>query len=85
MLKKRDGYGLILLKMQKNKVRLGSLIVENARTRYGWGFNLFKMLNLGTARNLFSRKCLNKVPLGYVWGVLLFKKQNLGTTSTSTY
>ena len=42
-----DGLGFILLKMLKEgtvKVRLGSYIVPQAKTRYGWGFILLKML-----------------------------------------
>ena len=36
----------MLLKMLK-KLRLGSSIVQKTKIRYGWGFNLFKMLKKG--------------------------------------
>ena len=33
-----------MLKWGTDKVQLGSYIVENTKIRYGWGFNLFKIL-----------------------------------------
>ena len=41
------GWGLLLLKNPKfgtAKVWLGSYSIEIANIRYGWSFNLFKML-----------------------------------------
>ena len=35
------------------KVQLESSIVQNAKRRYGWIFNLFKMLKLGTTGVLY--------------------------------
>ena len=35
------------------EVQLGSTIIQKLKIRYGWDFNLFKMLKYGTAGVLF--------------------------------
>ena len=90
----RYGWCILLLKKHKhgtagvliylkcwNKVRLGSYIVENAKTRYGWGFNLFEMLK----RHWLGSNTVENHNIRYGWVPLLFKKQKLGTTGTLLY
>ena len=42
-----------MIKLGMARVRLGSSVVQKAKIRYGWDFNIFKMLKYGRAGVLY--------------------------------
>ena len=48
------------------KVWIGPSIVQKAKMRYGWGFNLLKMLKSGTAGVLYSLESEDAKKIKYI-------------------
>ena len=55
------------------KVRLGFYLVEKAKIRYGWGFNIFRMLKQGTAQVRLGFYVVQKAKIRYGWGFNVFR------------
>ena len=53
------------------KVRLGSDIVQKAKIRCGWHFNLFKILKNVRAKPYI----VENAEIRYGWGLIVFKKK----------
>ena len=63
------------------KVRLSFSIIQKAKIRYCWDFNLFKM----PENILLGSNIAENAKIRHGWGLLLFKKQKLGTAGTLLY